>query len=178
VVGRDNYLKEAYPPCDLGRKQANQMRTTHPLVYLSTGYKPGSRPSKCTLTTIGLNNRAHASPRRKDKILSPLSQTRSYYKPSGKQFITSCHLSLPIHVFNRTNMADQSWGTGSRPEETGRRPENAKSHQPEGAGRYLPEGAKTQAETYFPKTAETYFPEEAGGRILINPLTIRQRPIT
>jgi hypothetical protein len=70
-------------------------------------------------------------------------------------------------------MADQSWGTGSRPEETERRPENAKSHQPERTGRYLSEEAKIQAEIYFSKTAEIYFPEEAGGRILINPLAIR-----
>ena len=34
VVGRNNYLKEAYPPYNLGSKQANQKRTTHPLVYL------------------------------------------------------------------------------------------------------------------------------------------------
>jgi hypothetical protein len=94
-------------------------------------------------------------------------------------------------------MADQSRGTGSRPEGAGRRPESAKSHQPEGAGRYLPEGpgdvpknAKSHqpegagrylpegAETHSSKMAETYFPEEAGGRILINLLAIRQRPIT
>jgi DNA repair photolyase len=70
-------------------------------------------------------------------------------------------------------MADQSWGTGSRPEGTGRYPENAKSHQPEGAGRYLSEGAEIQAEIYFSETTETYFPEEAGGRILINFLAIK-----
>jgi hypothetical protein len=80
-------------------------------------------------------------------------------------------------VFNRTNIADQFWGTGSRSEETEKYPENAKLYQPEGAGRYLPEKAKTQAETYSSKTAETYFSEKAGSRILINPLIIRQRPI-
>jgi hypothetical protein len=76
-------------------------------------------------------------------------------------------------VFNRTNITDQSWGTGFRFEKTGKRPENAKSYQPEGAGRYLPEETKIQAEIYFSKTAEIYFPEEAGGRILINFLAIK-----
>jgi hypothetical protein len=70
-------------------------------------------------------------------------------------------------------MADRFWGTGSRSEETGKRPENTESHQPEGAGRYLPEKTKIQAEIYSSKTAEIYFPEKAGGRILINFLVIR-----
>jgi hypothetical protein len=72
VVGRDNYLKEAYPPYNLGCKQANQMRTTHPLVYLSTDYEPGSRPSKYTLTIIGLNNRIYVLLKRKDETSSLL----------------------------------------------------------------------------------------------------------
>jgi hypothetical protein len=75
-------------------------------------------------------------------------------------------------------MIDQFWGTGFRPEKTGRYSENTKSHQPEGAGRYLSEGTKIQAETYFLKTAEIYFPKKTGGRILINLLAIKQRPIT
>ena len=70
-------------------------------------------------------------------------------------------------------MIDQFWGTGFRPEKTGRYSENTKSHQPEEAGRYLPEKTKIQAEIYSSETAETYFSEKTGGRILINLLAIK-----
>jgi hypothetical protein len=76
-------------------------------------------------------------------------------------------------VFNRTNIVDQFWGTGSRLEKIRKYFENTKLYQPEGAGRYLSEKTKIQTETYFSKTAEIYFPEETGGRILINLLAIK-----
>ena len=70
VVGRDNYLKGPTPRVTPIESKQNQMRTTHPLVYLSTGYEPGSRPSKYTLTTMGLST-GH-TPRQDAKMRSHL----------------------------------------------------------------------------------------------------------